>query len=271
MLSRATITDMKDKMLSAALKAVKAGEKAALRSFTYNKTNGFSLKSPGQIVTLADLQSNLAVQKVLAKETPDIPVVSEEGGTLEAKNISQVHLAWALDPIDGTTNFAARIPLWGISLGLLAYGEPIVGVISLPSLKQVYRAVKGKGSWMGNHRLKVSKTKNLKDSMALLCYDGTMDDIQRGLSTVSALGTRVRSERILGASVIESLWIAAGRADFSISHNVKIWDVAAGVLMVREAGGKVTTPQGKSWKCGDPDIVLSNPYILPAIIKALKQ
>jgi len=261
--------------LSVARRAVAAGERIALQSFSYERTNGYSLKSPGQIVTKADLTTNVAVQRVLNRLTPEIPVVSEEGGTLDERDASRVPLCWALDPIDGTTNFTARIPLWGISLALLSHGEPIVGAITLPSLGHYYFATRGSGAWMKlqrektTFRLHVSRTSNPRDAIALLCHGGKLKDIRKGLSTISALGTQVRSERVLGAAVIEALWVAAGRVDFSILQGVHVWDVAAGALMVREAGGKVVTYKGEPWSCDDDEIVFSNAKILPAILKII--
>lgn len=261
--------------LSTAQSAISAGERIALQSFSYDHANGYSMKSPGQIVTTADLTTNTAVQSVLKRLTPDIPVVSEEGGTLDERDASRVPVCWALDPIDGTTNFTARIPLWGISLALLFQGEPIIGVISLPCLGHNYYATRSNGAWMKlprektAFRLRVSRTSNPRDAIVLLCHGGKLKDVRKGLSTISTLGTRVRSERILGSAVIEALWVAAGRVDLSILQGVHIWDVAAGALMVREAGGKVVTPKGDPWSCDDDEIVFSNPKILPAILKIL--
>ena len=252
-----------------AWRAVEAGEKIALKFFDYNAVNGYSYKPHHDPVTSADFATNNEVIRVLKKFAPDIPIVSEEGADLEEAEAGEPPLAWALDPIDGTTNFIGRIPLWGISLALLEYGEPLLGVIALPSLRQKYSAIRGQGARMDKNRLQVSKTKPLKESLALMCYGYRTKDALRGASIISAFKTKVRAERVLGAAVIEASWVAAGRADFAILQGVHVWDVAAGALLVREAGGRAVNFQGQDWTWQEKNIIFSNPQLLPTVLKVI--
>jgi myo-inositol-1(or 4)-monophosphatase len=255
--------------LAIAWKAVTAGEREALKDFDVRKAAKFGFKAHHEIVTKADLDTNTAVMRVLTKLTPNIPILSEEGGTIDIKQGLSADLAWVLDPIDGTTNYTARLPLWGISLALIRDGEPILGCISLPAMKQRYHAVLGHGSWMGSTRLAVSKAKKIEETVGFLCYGYGERDKKLGLKAHKALSEASRSTRRLGVATLEATWIAAGRADYSVMHGIKPWDVAAGSLIVREAGGDVVTPTGKTWRLGQPDIVYSAPGVTRSIIKHL--
>lgn len=261
----------KRRWLTIARKAVAAGEENALSHFTYTATNGYSYKAHGEIVTPADKTVNAAVRKSLEKLTPGIPVCSEEGGDITENALADAELAWALDPIDGTTNFTARLPLWGISLALLSHGEPLIGFISLPALRQRYHAIRGEGSFMGTHRLHVSKTSKLHESLGLLCYGYLDSQIGKGLQMINRFSKRVRSERVLGAAVVEATWVASGRADFSILEGVHVWDVAAGTLIVREAGGSVLNGTGKEWGLGDHEVIFSNKTLAKTVLSMYRK
>jgi len=264
------ISSLQKKWLNIAWRAVADGERVAMKAFDVTKAPKLSFKAHHEIVTQADLNTNDAIKRVLAKLTPHIPILSEEGGTVGIEEGLKADLAWVIDPIDGTTNYAARLPLWGISLGLIRDGEPILGTISLPALKQRYHAVLGNGSWMGSTRLQVTKTKKIEETVGFLCYGYDERDKKLGLKANKALSEVSRSTRRLGVATLEAAWVAAGRADYSVMHGIKPWDVAAGSLIVREAGGDVVTPAGKNWRLGQPDIVYSTPGVTPSIIRHLK-
>ncbi len=257
--------------LSIAWTAVKAGEKEAMRRFDLNHTSAYDYKKHKEIVTNADKAVNKVMINILKRLTPDIPVCSEEGADIKKEDLEKTELAWVLDPIDGTTNFAARLPLWGISLALMQRGDPIVGVISLPPLKHRYHAIKGGGAWFGKHRMHVSDTTLLSESMSLLCFGYGDADIRRGLHVIKRVIDKVRAMRRLGAAVIEATWIASGRADFTILNGVKPWDVASAALLVREAGGKAVTLKGKDWTSKDQDILMTTPKLMRAVINLFRK
>jgi myo-inositol-1(or 4)-monophosphatase len=257
--------------LSIAWKAIAVGEKEALRHYDLNHVSTYGYKKHKEIVTQTDKRVNEVIIRVLKKLTPDIPILSEEGADIDKKDLEKTELAWVLDPIDGTTNFAARLPLWGISLALTQYGKPIIGVISLPSLKHRYHAIKGGGAWFGKERLHVSKTTNFKESFGLMCFGYLDGEIDRGLKDIAKVTKEIRSVRRLGAAVIESIWVASGRADFTVLHGAKPWDVAAGILLTTEAGGKATNTQGEPWTPKDNNLILTGPKLLPAILKTLRK
>lgn len=256
--------------LSIAEKAVTAGSREALRRFDAANVAAYRFKAHHEIVTEADRASNRAIIRTLARLTPRIPVLSEEGGTITAPKALHTDLCWVLDPIDGTTNYAIRLPLWGVSLALIRDGEPILGVIMLPALRQRYHAILNEGAWMNGRRLHASQTKTLSDATGFLCYGYRPEEQRSGLRAVASLSPVSRVTRRLGAAVLEAAWVASGRADYAILHGIKPWDVAAGSLLVREAGGNVTRPDGKLWRLGDPDIVFSAPGTTKAVTKRLR-
>lgn len=262
-------TSPEKKWLAIAWRAVKAGEKELLRRFSLTTSSSLKFKAHKEIVTDADLASNRAIQKVLKKLTPRIPVLSEEGGGIDLKRALKADLVWILDPLDGTTNYTLRLPLWGISLALVQRGEPILGAISLPVLRARFHATRNGGAWMGRARLHTSKITRLADATGLLCFGYTKKDMKRGIDSNRAFNTASRNTRRLGSAVIESAWMAMGHADYSVLHGVHPWDVAAGALIVREAGGDVVTSKGKRWTLTDSDIIFSAPGVTKQVMKRL--
>jgi myo-inositol-1(or 4)-monophosphatase len=259
------------RLLAIAVKAVRAGERAALAHFGPERMEASALKKHREIVTKGDTASNAAIIKVLKKMTPSIPICSEEGADIKADKLAKIDVAWVLDPVDGTSNYSVRLPLWGISLALISNGVPIVGVIALPCMNQLFTAIRGGGAWMGKRRLHVSRTKSLRDAVALMCYGYLDAERRRGMSISDRFTPHVHVARRLGAAVVESTWVASGRADFSILNGVHPWDVAAGALIVREAGGKVVTLSGRDWKISDADIIFAAPALIPAVLRTLKR
>lgn len=264
------MTTSERRWLSTAWRAIRAGERVLLRRFNVNHTATYGYKKHREIVTEADERSNEAMMRVLRRWTPDIPILSEEGGTADAASAESADLAWILDPLDGTTNYAARLPLWGISLALARRGEPILGVISLPLLKQRYHAVKQRGAWMGRVRLRASKTKRLEEALGLMCYGSGEEHRRHHLRIDPTLTRSSRSTRRLGAAVVESTWVASGRADYSVLNGVHDWDVAAGSLLVTEAGGRAVTPEGRPWNMGERDIIMTAPGVAKAVLRLIR-
>jgi myo-inositol-1(or 4)-monophosphatase len=270
-MNRLRISPDHRRLLAFAVKAVRAGERAALAHFDHERMQASSYKKHHEIVTKGDTASNAAVIVVLKKLTPTIPICSEEGADIKADEIADAELAWVLDPLDGTSNYAVRLPLWGISLALVVRSEPIIGVISLPSIGQLFTTILGGGAWMGKKRLSVSRTKKLRDAVAFMCYGYKNRELHRGVRIASTFAPRVLMARRLGAAVVESTWIASGRADFSILNGVRPWDVAAGALLVREAGGKALALTGKGWTIADADIIFTTPTLASQVLRILRR
>lgn len=257
-------------LIAVAKKALIAGEKELLPRFRKEHPGKWRYKKHSEIVTEADEASNRAILSTLKKLTPQFGVLTEESPKLEGNKDTY----WVVDPLDGTTNYTAHLPLWGISIALIENGEVILGAISLPTMKERYFAAKNAGSWVenghGKNRVHVSDKIKIKDSMGLFCYGYSPEEKVRGLKHVPALTQKSRSTRRLGAAVFEAVWVATGRAEYSVLHGIKPWDVAAGALLVREAGGEVMTSQGHKWNLGDPDFLAVCPGVKKQLLNIFK-
>lgn len=256
--------------IKAAKLALQAAEHELLPRFKRNDPGAWRYKKHSEIVTEADEAADKAIIKTLKRLTPDFGILTEESPKLEGSR----DIYWIVDPLDGTTNYTAHLPLWGISIALAAEDKVFLGAISLPTLNERYFAVAGQGAWSENGHVKakihVSDKQKIKDSLGLFCYGYLPEEKDRGLKHVPQLTHQSRSTRRLGAAVFEAVWVATGRGEYSVLHGIKPWDVAAGALLVREAGGEVLTPQGKRWEIDDQDFLAVCPGVKNQILKIFK-
>lgn len=207
------------------------------------------------LVTEADRLAEEAVNDVLLKAFPDHGIVGEETG----ETIGSDGHRWFVDPLDGTTNYAQGLPLFATSIALEKDGELLVGVVHLPVLNETYTAVKGRGAWRNGTPLHVSSTDQLENA---LLVTGFPNDLSPGRPTnedhMMALVARTRGVRLLGAASIDLVYVAAGVFEAYWDLTNSPWDVAAGVLLVREAGGTVTDMTGGELQLMKPRLLASN-------------
>ncbi|WET80838.1 inositol monophosphatase family protein [Amycolatopsis sp. QT-25] len=226
-------------LLSVAAEAV-AKATGLIRSMT-----SFSVAAKGDrdMVTDVDLAVEDAVRAFLARETPEIGILGEERGHQGDEN-----LWWALDPVDGTANFARGIPLCGVSLGLVDGLKSTVAAISLPFLDVTYTAVEGQGAYADGERLVASEATKLSDAILSIgdfaVGEGAEVKNRVRMALLAELGGRVQRVRFLGSAAIDLAWVAHGKLDASVILANKPWDTMAGVLLVREAGGVVVDIDG---------------------------
>jgi len=255
----------------AGAEAVKAAEKILIKQFHPEKIARSEYKANKEFVTATDIASNRAIQEVLHKLTPDIPVVSEEGPAFDygLSTIDSRH-SWLIDPLDGTTNFVIGLPLFGVMLALLQDGEPVIGWISLPLLQEYYVARLNQGAWRNGKKFHLTQKLPLEDSVGLVCHGYAADQKAADMRSILPLMKATHSTRRIGAACIEAAWVATGRASYLVIHGAKPWDLAAGTLLVTEAGGLVSKPDGSPWTLNDGDCVAANPASYETVIKTLK-
>ncbi|MBY0589027.1 inositol monophosphatase [bacterium] len=200
----------------------------------------FTTRSKGQndLVTEADLAVQVAIKETIARRFPDDDFLGEEDATDVAKLRSARR--WIVDPIDGTTNFVHGFPFFGTSIALEVAGEIVVGVIFDPSKKETFLAVKGQGSACNGNRLQVSSSPRLAEGLICVGLPAVPAHHPETISGMVRMTARTRSVRRMGSAALSMAYVAAGRSDGFYSHIIQPWDVAAGVLLVQEAGGKVT-------------------------------
>ncbi|WP_322785786.1 inositol monophosphatase family protein [Orenia marismortui] len=190
------------------------------------------------LVTEVDELSEEILMDYINQEYPDHSILSEESGVKERDS----KYKWIIDPLDGTTNYAHGFSLFAISVALKHKGDTIVGVVYLPSLKKLYYALKGEGAFVGQKRLEVSTTKHLDESLLITDLSYYRDkDPDENINYFNKIIKEVRGVRKTGSAALDLCCIAEGSLDCFWELELKPWDIAAGSLIIEEAGGRVIT------------------------------
>ncbi|MDR7897882.1 inositol monophosphatase family protein [Thermosynechococcus sp. JY1334] len=221
----------------------------------------------GDLVTVADRQSEAAVLDVIHRHCPDHAVLAEESGLLGLKDNP---FLWAIDPLDGTTNYAHQYPFSAVSVALLVEGEPHIGVVYDPFHRELFRAATGLGATRDRQPIQVSTTAELSHSLLVtgFAYDRreTEDNNYAEFCYLTHLSQGVRRG---GAAAIDLAYIACGRLDGYWERGLSPWDLAAGVVLVREAGGVVTAYDQSPFQLTSGRILATNGYLHTALSEAL--
>ena len=214
----------------------------------YNKIQKISSKGrKGDLVTNVDLEVEDKIKDFLFTKTPDISIHAEESGKL----IKSSDLTWCIDPLDGTTNYSHGYPFFGTSIGLLFKNYPILGAISVPYLNELYTACIGKGAFCNDKKISVSNPETLLDSLLVtgFSYD-RFETEDNNYAEFCYLTHKTRGVRRGGAAAVDLAFVAAGKVDGYWERGLEIWDLAAGAIIVQEAGGVVTDyPNGEFNLC----------------------
>jgi len=247
--------------------AIKAAKEAGIILMKYyGKGIKGRVKFEDNLVSKADLEAEKKIISTIKSRYPKHSILSEECG--EKKTSSGYK--WLIDPLDGTHNYLYGIPIFGTSIALQKDKEIILGVIYLPYDNQLFVAEKGKGAFLNNKRINVSKTNNLKKAMML--YDGGLQrDKKIKLKALDKLIDAVFRIRVFGAACFNLSSIAKGGADIYMEHSTNPWDVAAGLLIIEEAGGKVTALDGKKHDISEKGFIASNNKLHNQIMKIIKK
>ena len=210
----------------------------------YNKIQTITSKGrKGDLVTNVDLEVEEKIKDYLTKKTPDISIHAEESGKL----IKTSELTWCIDPLDGTTNYSHGYPFFGTSIGLLYKNNPILGSISVPYLNELYSACIGKGAYCNDKEIRVSNTSTLFDSLLVTGFSYDRFDIEdNNYAEFCYLTHKTRGVRRGGAAAVDLAFVASGKVDGYWERGLEIWDLAAGAIIVKEAGGVVSDyPNGE--------------------------
>jgi len=204
---------------------------------------GYEVKEDGSLLTEADLAADKEIQKALAELYPEINFLSEEMNFSEQEALlNNSENLWCLDPLDGTSNFAAGIPLFATSLALFIRGEVQIGITYDPIRDEMFSAVKGKGAWLnGKPLICHSSGFSLNKTIAIIDFKRLEPDLTQRLLQ----DTPYKSQRNLGSCVLEWAWMAANRGHLYLHGGMKLWDLAAGTLILKEAGGYSCTLEGE--------------------------
>ncbi len=245
----------------AAIQAAEAAGRILLRHFGH--VQGVRLKGTKDPVTAADLAAERCIRQALRRRFPAIGFLGEEGQASDGAGGR-----WIVDPLDGTIGFIAGLPFFAVSIALERQGRIEAGVLSFPRLGELFVAERGRGAWLNGRRIRVSRTSRLTDCVLSLWHDDTVWRDRRLRERIAALALAVRNVRIFGAG-FSLACVAAGRMDGYWEQSAKPWDVAAGALLVTEAGGRVTDGLGRPFDVEKSTILASNARIHHHLVSAL--
>lgn len=251
-------------MMAAARKAARP----LVRDFGELENLQISQKAPGDFVTHADKRTETILIEELSRARPGYGFLGEEGGAVEGKD--KTH-RFVIDPIDGTSNFMHGIPHFAISIGLEREGQLVGGLVYNPVTDEMFHAEKGSGAFLNEKRLRVAARKELAPCLFAtgLPFMGRAG-MALSLAETSAILKVTSGIRRFGAASLDLAWTAAGRVDGYWERGINIWDVAAGIVLVREAGGIVSDFQGRTDGLKGDEVVCANEYLQPQLLKVLK-
>ncbi|HET8900238.1 MAG TPA: inositol monophosphatase family protein [Rhodanobacteraceae bacterium] len=223
---------------------------------------------PADMVSQADVEAEGIVRGVLGRVRPGYAFLGEEGGSHAGDADNQ----WIVDPLDGTTNFLFGTPLWGINVALARAGRVVAGVILLPALDELYVAEQGQGAWLNGRRIHVSTREHLNESV-LGCGIPFAGKPEHPLFAreMALLTSDIAGIRRTGACSVDMAWVAAGRWDAYWERSLCAWDMAPGLILAEEAGGRASDCDGSPYRLEAGNVCISNGRLHAALIERLAQ
>jgi myo-inositol-1(or 4)-monophosphatase len=254
--------------LNVMIAAARKAGRGLIRDFGELENLQVSMKGPGDFVTAADQRTERLLIEELKKARPGYPFLLEESGVIDGPDKSH---RFIIDPLDGTTNFMHGIPHFAISIALEREGQIVSGVIFNPVSNDLFVAEKSHGAFLNDKRLRVAARKQVKDTLSAtgIPFMGK-DGHQRFLAELAAVMGASTGVRRFGSAALDLAWVAAGRYDAFWERGLKPWDIAAGMLMVREAGGVITDMNGGEKALETGDVLAANETLHPQFLKLLK-
>jgi myo-inositol-1(or 4)-monophosphatase len=242
-------------MANAALKAARG----LIRDFGEVEQLQVSVKGPGEFVSTADLRAERTLRAELTRARPGYSLLFEEGGATPGTDPRH---RWIVDPLDGTTNFLHGIPHFSISIALERDGEIVAGVVYEPTRNEMYAAEKGFGAYVNDRRLRVSARRQLGEAVigTGMPYGARADDPGYG-DTLASIMSATSGVRRMGSAALDLAYVAAGRFDGFWEFGLAPWDIAAGILLVREAGGYITDLTGGHDMMTTGDVLAANDHL----------
>jgi myo-inositol-1(or 4)-monophosphatase len=260
---------LRSALLNVMIKAVRRAGRTLKRDFGEIEHLQVSLKGPANFVTAADRRAEEILHEELTKARPGYGFLGEEGG--ERAGADKTH-TWIVDPLDGTSNFLHGIPQFCITAALQRDETIVAGVTYNPVTDELFTAERGKGAFLNDQRLRVAARQRLVDAVVAcaLPHHGR-GDLATFQKEFSAVQEKVAGLRRFGSAALDLAWIAAGRLDGYWERDLSPWDMAAGVLLVREAGGFVSDFDGKDAMFAKGHIVAGNDTMHRELLRLLKQ
>jgi len=212
-------------------------------------------KAPRDLVTDADLASEQAVRRVIAEHFPDHGILGEEAAVMDQLDLPY---CWVVDPLDGTINYAHGLPCYGVSVAVAHRGQLLAGVVFDPERDECFSASAGGGATLNGQPMAASRAETVEESLVAVSFPPRLDDESLDLRAFMRVGPVCQAMRRTGSAALNLAYVACGRLDAHWAHEIHPWDAAAGVLLVREAGGAVSAADGKPFDLARADYLAAS-------------
>jgi len=254
-------------LINVMARAVDKAGRALVRDFGEVEHLQVSRKGPADFVSTADRRAEGILREELCKARPKFGLLMEESGEREGTAEER----WIVDPLDGTTNFLHGIPFWSISVAVEVRGEITAGVIYNPVFDELYAAEKGGGAFLNDRRIRVSSRRQMADALfATGAPFSGHGDVHQFCDEMTEVLPQAAGMRRLGSAALDLAYVASGRFDAFWESGLNAWDVAAGIVLVAEAGGFVTEADGKRNPLTGGSILAASPQMHMPVMRALK-
>ncbi|MGV0998631.1 MAG: inositol monophosphatase family protein [Fluviibacter sp.] len=261
--------------LNVAVKAARRAGQIINRASLEIENLQVSRKGQSDYVTQVDRAAEDAIKEILLEAYPTHSILAEESGTTspsKAKKAGEDDFQWIIDPLDGTTNFIHGFPQYAISIALTQNGQLAHGVIYDPMRNEIFTASKGRGAYLNDRRIRVSRCDRLADSLIGTGFPyRVFDRVDQYMGAFKELTEKTAGMRRPGAAALDLAYVAAGRLDGFWEFGLSPWDMAAGTLMILEAGGFVTDLKGDSDYLNSGDVVAGAPKIHPPLLQIVQK
>ncbi len=236
------------------------------RDFTQRRKEGVDF------TTQADEEVDAFLRENIQKRFPNTSFLTEETAPDDYSSLRDVDNLWVIDPLDGTINFSRRHPNFGISVGLVDKGIPKLGVVQIPMTGDIYWAQTDlENAFLNGEPIHASQTDDLGESVAACDWAWGLEKRLNVVRWLGSISTHVRQIKSMGSAVADLASLAAGKIDVYIHSGLKPWDVAASALLIKKAGGRITTPTGGDWDVFQPDILASNGILHERILDLINE
>ena len=255
-------------ILNVMMKAARKAARQLIRDFGEVEKLQVSVKGPANFVTAADRKAEQTLRDELMTARPGYSFIGEEGGQIDGPDKTHT---WYVDPLDGTTNFLHGIPHFAISIGLEREGTMIAALVYNPVSDEMFIAEKGKGAFLNDQRIRVAGRRSMQDAVVAcgLPHRGR-GGLAEFRTEFAAVQEQVAGLRRFGSAALDLAYVAAGRLDIYWERNLSSWDMAAGILLVREAGGYINDCEGTDAMFAKGNIVAGNETLQKELLKLLK-
>lgn len=260
-----------DPLLSIAIDAARHAGKVMMRYMDRLDSIHVSQKGRHDFVTEVDKSCEQTIIQIIQKKYPDHRILAEESGLTEKNN--QADITWIIDPLDGTTNYIHGFPQFAVSIAVRYKDQLQQGVIYDPLRDELFSASRGQGAKLNDRRIRVSSRTHLKEALlgtGFSCKD-PQNQLQAYFMIIQTLANEVVGIRRAGSAALDLAYIASGRLDGFWEMGLKIWDMAAGVLLIKEAGGIVSDNNGNENYLNTGNIIAGNPKIFKAVLAVVQE